>query len=98
MMLAHQNNELLGMLRMDRRRTYWGLSSFIIDPQSRGLGIGTSMLKIVSTIGDPIYLRVQQDNSAINLYERNGFEIEGYSNGRYIMKLDTGRIELPTNG
>jgi ribosomal protein S18 acetylase RimI-like enzyme len=83
-LLAQQNNDLLGLLRLDKRRTYWEVSSFIVDPHYRGQGIGSRML---NTLDLPIYLKVRQENEhAIQLYRKHNFTIETYCEGRYIMK------------
>ena len=83
-LLAQQNSSLLGLLRVDKRRTYWEVSSFIVDPQYRGLGIGSRML---NTLDIPIYLKVRQENEhAIQLYKKHQFAIQTYCEGRYIMK------------
>lgn len=86
LLIAQQDEELVGLLRMDKYRTYWGLSSFVLDPAFRGQGHGMSMLKMATSIGDPVLLRVQQDNPAYNLYRRGGFCDECVSNGRVLMK------------
>lgn len=31
--VAHTPTDLIGLLRMDTRRTYWKLSSFVVDPK-----------------------------------------------------------------
>jgi ribosomal protein S18 acetylase RimI-like enzyme len=83
-LLAQQNSSLLGLLRLDKRRTYWEVSSFIVDPLYRGQGIGSRMLNRLDV---PIYLKVRQENEhAIQLYKKHQFAIETYCEGRYIMK------------
>lgn len=81
----HQD-ECVGMMRLDAKRTYWTLSSFIISPVWRGNGLGKAWLTQLDSIKNPIYLQVKQDNqSAYGLYTSQGFETETISNGRYIM-------------
>lgn len=76
-------------MRLDERRNYWGLSSFIVDPELRGLGIGNKMLDSIKNLDKMVYLNVQQDNPALKLYLRHDFRIIEARNGRYHMKLKT---------
>lgn len=82
------------MLRLDHKRTYSELSSFVVDPTFRGQGIGEEMLTHVLQKSDnPIWLRVQQDNPAQFLYERQGFRKCSVSNGRYLLCHNVGLIQ-----
>ena len=73
-------------MRLDEKRTYWDLSSFVVSPKFRGNGIGNDLLNSIF-FDKPIYLKVKQDNPAITLYQKNNFKQVAVSNGRYIMKL-----------
>jgi GNAT superfamily N-acetyltransferase len=85
--LAEANNTFVGIARLDKFRTFWGLSSFVIDSKYRGFGYGSKFLKHITDLEDPIYLRVKQDNQhAIQLYQNEGFETIGYTEGRYLMR------------
>lgn len=79
------------MLRLDYRRTYTELSSFVVTPSMQGKGIGQQMLEHVvdaAILSDtPICLKVKQDNPAQFLYSRYGFRRCAVSDGRYYMKL-----------
>jgi ribosomal protein S18 acetylase RimI-like enzyme len=86
LLIAQQDDDLVGLLRMDKHRTYWGLSSFVLDSAYRGQGHGTVMLKLATNLGDPVLLKVQQDNPAYNMYRRGGFHAQCVSNGRVLMK------------
>ena len=82
-------DECIGIMRLDAKRTYHTLSSFVISPSMRGKGIGSQWMRQLDCIHTPIYLQVKQDNiHAIHLYEQSGFEMEDVSNGRYIMRKD----------
>lgn len=85
LLLATQGDELLGLLRLDQRRTYWALSSFVVNPAFRGHGVGSTMMDAVLGCGVPIRLQVKQDNPAQWLYRRHGFREECVSNGRILM-------------
>jgi ribosomal-protein-alanine N-acetyltransferase len=88
LLFATSDEKVVGMLRLDNHRTYTELSSFVVDPNHRGKGIGEHMLSHVIQNNDtPIWLKVQQDNPAQFLYERSGFRKCSVSNGRYHMKL-----------
>jgi len=84
-MVEHQG-EVAGIMRLDEKRNYWGLSSFIVDPKLRGMGIGNQMLNSIQDLDKPVYLNVQQDNPALKLYLKHGFKILEAKNGRYHMK------------
>jgi ribosomal protein S18 acetylase RimI-like enzyme len=84
--IAEYHGKVSGIMRLDEKRNYWGLSSFIVDPSLRGIGIGNDMLESLKNLNKPIYLNVKQDNPALNLYLRHGFGILEAKNGRYHMK------------
>jgi len=86
MYIAEYKNELAGIMRLDERRTCWGLSSFIVNPALRGSGIGEQMLQSVNILDKPVYLKVKQDNPAIHLYLRQNFEVLETKDGRHTMK------------
>lgn len=89
LLFATRDETLLGMMRLDRHRTYYELSSFVVHPSYQGFGCGGQMLRHVIKHSDlPIWLRVQQDNPACALYSRYGFQTKEVSNGRYLMKLN----------
>ena len=85
--IAEYNGSLAGIMRLDERRTCWGLSSFIVNEDLRGCGIGTALLNSID-LDKPVYLKVQQDNPALNLYKRHNFKIIEKLNGRYNMKTN----------
>lgn len=86
MYFAEVDSELAGLFRLDESRTHYGLSSFVVNPDMRGMGVGASMLKSIQNLDKPVYLNVKQDNPAISLYKRNMFEILETKNGRHHMK------------
>ena len=86
-LFAVRDDALVGLLRMDKRRTHWVLSSFVVNPMFRGHGVGTTMIEAVAGLADPIWLQVKQDNPAQFLYRRYGFEDQCVSNGRILMRL-----------
>jgi GNAT superfamily N-acetyltransferase len=87
LVIATKDETLIGLLRLDRHRTYYGLSSFVIDPAYQGFGYGRTLLKhAIETSDLPIWLRVHRDNKARNLYLRAGFESKELVNNRYSMK------------
>jgi ribosomal protein S18 acetylase RimI-like enzyme len=87
--IAEYAGKVGGIMRLDEKRNYWGLSSFIVDRNLRGIGIGNKMLNSLKIFDKPVYLNVQQDNPALNLYLRNDFKILEAKNGRYHMKRKT---------
>jgi len=81
--IAEQSTDLLGIARVDAYRTYWGLSSFVMNPQYRGQGYGKELLQKVTSIHQPLYLRVKQENeTAIRMYLSQQFTIQEATNGR----------------
>lgn len=74
------------------------LWAFYVEPEYRGKGLGTQILKEATSYAQkfqkryksnrPLVLFVYKDNKrAINLYKRNGFEIVGdYRKDAYVMK------------
>lgn len=87
LVLATKDQNLIGMMRLDRRRTYYELSSFVVDPAYQGSGYGGQMLKnIVENVDLPIWLRVHRDNPAFTLYSRYGFETRDLVNNRLVMR------------
>ena len=88
LLLATKDNCLLGLLRLDQHRTYYELSSFVVDSSHRGLGCGKQLLQYTIDNTDlPIWLRVHRDNPACALYLRNGFQQKELVNDRYLMKM-----------
>jgi ribosomal protein S18 acetylase RimI-like enzyme len=84
-----KNDDLIGMLRLDKHRNYYELSSFAVHPMYQGLGYGGKMLEVtIGTTDLPIWLRVHQDNPAYGMYLRYGFKKEDLVNQRYIMKFN----------
>lgn len=87
LVFATKDQNLIGMMRLDRRRTYYELSSFAVDPRYQGAGYGGQMLKnIVENLDLPIWLRVHRDNPAFTLYSRYGFETRDLVNNRVVMR------------
>ena len=88
--MASESHQLRGLLRLDQHRTYWALSSFVIDSTQRGRGYGEQMLRhvILNLDQERIALRVVQDNeAAIRLYQKNHFQVTDQQNGRLLMEL-----------
>ena len=83
--IAEYDSKLAGILRLDSKRNYWALSSFVVSSEFRGLGIGQNMLGSLN-LDKPVYLKVKQDNPAINLYLRNNYKTLETLDGRHIMK------------
>ena len=88
LLFATKDENLIGMLRLDQRRTYLELSSFVIHPAYQSCGFGGQMLqRVIENTDSPIWLRVHRDNPACALYLRNGFKQKEIVNNRYLMKL-----------
>lgn len=88
LLLAAKNENLIGMLRLDRHRNYYELSSFVVDPAYQGSGYGGKLLQhAIQSVDLPIWLRVQRDNPACALYSRYGFETRDLVNNRFVMRL-----------
>ena len=87
LLFATKGENLIGMMRLDKHRTYYELSSFVIHPAYQSYGYGGHLLNCAIQSTDlPIWLRVQRDNPACALYLRNKFEIKELVNNRYLMK------------
>jgi GNAT superfamily N-acetyltransferase len=88
LVFATKDQNLIGMLRLDKRRTYYELSSFVVNPSYQGSGYGGQLLKhVIETVDLPIWLRVHRDNPACALYLRHGFQQKELVNNRYLMKM-----------
>lgn len=88
LLFATKDENLIGMLRLDRHRTYYELSSFVVDPAYQSCGYGGKLLQhAIGSIDLPIWLRVQRDNPACALYSRYGFEKRDLVNDRFVMRL-----------
>ena len=88
LLFATKDQNLIGMLRLDKHRNYYELSSFAVDPTYQGFGYGGKMLQhVIENIDLPIWLRVQRDNPACSLYTRYGFEKYDLFNNRFVMRL-----------
>lgn len=88
LLFATKDENLIGMLRLDRHRTYYELSSFVVNPAYQGSGYGGQMLKqVIKNSELPIWLRVHRDNPAYALYSRHGFETQELFNNRFVMRL-----------
>ena len=88
LVFATKDENLIGMLRLDRHRNYYELSSFAVHPTYQGYGYGGQMLKqVIKNIDLPIWLRVHRDNPACTLYSRHGFETQELINNRFVMRL-----------
>jgi ribosomal protein S18 acetylase RimI-like enzyme len=87
LIFAVKDENRIGMLRLDRHRNYYDLSSFVVDPAYQSFGYGGKLLRhAIQSTELPIWLRVQRDNPACALYLRNGFEQKDLVNNRYSMK------------
>lgn len=85
--LMHKNNTLIGLMQMRQYRTFWELSSFVVDSSQQGKGYGSTMIKGFLEKADmPVCLRVKQENYAQDLYRAHGFYTESVNEGRYFMK------------
>lgn len=88
LLFATKDENLIGLLRLDKHRTYYELSSFVIHPAYQGHGYGGQMLQhAIENTELPIWLRVHRDNPACALYLRNGFQQKELVNDRYLMKI-----------
>lgn len=88
LLFATKDENLIGLLRLDKHRTFYELSSFAIHPAYQSCGYGGKMLQhVIKTIDSPIWLRVHRDNPACALYLRNGFQQKELVNNRYLMKI-----------
>ncbi len=87
LMFATKDEKLVGMLRLDKYRNYFELSSFVVHPAYQGFGYGGQMLDcVIKNTDSPIWLRVHRDNPASALYLRHGFKQKEITNNRYLMK------------
>lgn len=85
LLVGLSDNELVGFLRLDERYNLFNVSSFIISPKFRGLGYSKLFLTYL-LFNKSITLRVKNDNEqAIQVYEKQGFKILDRIDGRLNM-------------
>ncbi len=88
LLFAVDDENLIGVMRLDTYRTYVELSSFVVNPMYQSRGYGGKMLRHAIKLTDmPIWLRAQRDNPACTLYSRHGFEQRDLVNNRFVMRL-----------
>jgi ribosomal protein S18 acetylase RimI-like enzyme len=88
LLFAMKDDTLIGLLRLDKHRTYYELSSFAIHAAFQGHGYGGQMLQhVIKNTDSPVWLRVQRDNPACTLYSRYGFETRDLIDNRVVMRL-----------
>jgi len=85
--IAEHDDHLVGLLRMDKHRTFWYLSSFVVRPEFQGKGYGKKLLRTATEYADKrVIERVKHENPAQEMYERNRFQEEYIRDGRRNMK------------
>jgi ribosomal protein S18 acetylase RimI-like enzyme len=85
--IAEDDDHLVGLLRMDKHRTFWYLSSFVVRPEFQGKGYGKQLLRTATEHADkPVILRVKHENPAQEMYTRHRFQEESIWDGRRYMK------------
>lgn len=88
LLFATKDENLIGMMRLDKHRNYYELSSFVVHPAYQSCGYGGKLLQhAINNTDLPIWLRVQRDNPACALYSRYGFETRDLVNNRFVMRL-----------
>jgi len=72
--VAYLHQDIAGISIMSKGELYW----LFVFEQYRGQGIGSTLLNhIIPKTMEPIYLHVECDNEeAIRLYQKNGFQFE----------------------
>ncbi len=106
--VAVRHGEVVGFADLhvhDRRRRHAGDLGVMVSPAHSGQGIGTALLQTLIELADKwldvrrLELTVYADNDrAIRLYERNGFQVEGrlreyaFTDGAYVDALYMARL------
>ncbi|MDO4909682.1 MAG: ribosomal protein S18-alanine N-acetyltransferase [Corynebacterium sp.] len=89
--LPERPDYLLGysiLSKLGNKDPEFEIHNIAVDPEYQKCGIGTllmsSMMEIVDSYAGPCFLEVRNDNfTAIRLYERHGFDIEGLRKNYY---------------
>ncbi len=88
LLMVHTQEDIIGMLRIDAYRTFYSISSVIVNPIYRGNGYSNVLMNVIKGLDKPVHLRVRQHNEpAINLYSKHGFKILEPCEDRYLMRL-----------
>ena len=83
-------NEIVGVLWVERREDHVEVLEIQIDPEFQGRGLGTAVLSDilgqVDQAGLSVKLQVLFKNRAKALYERLGFVVTGETDTHYLME------------
>jgi ribosomal protein S18 acetylase RimI-like enzyme len=95
MLLVEQDGEPIGRLYIEDRGAEIWLIDIVLLPESRGQGIGGSVLRDLLELGreqdKPVGLQVVKTNPARHLYLRLGFAIVGDGGEHHRMQWRAGR-------
>ncbi|MBI5223233.1 GNAT family N-acetyltransferase [Candidatus Micrarchaeota archaeon] len=76
-LVAKQDKKTIGFLHISERESAFLIKGIGVDPTCRSKGIASMLLsEAINVIGDfekPIYLKVKQENSAVQIYIKHGF-------------------------
>ncbi|HKR48464.1 MAG TPA: ribosomal protein S18-alanine N-acetyltransferase [Pseudonocardiaceae bacterium] len=85
-LVARQDGSLIGYAGLSRVGTEAEIHTLAVDPAHQGRGIGRALLRALldHAAGATVFLEVRTDNeSAIQLYRSEGFEVIGTRRGYY---------------
>jgi ribosomal protein S18 acetylase RimI-like enzyme len=85
----------IGRLSLDRRDDDIRIIDIALLPETRGMGLGTSLLREILAEGErtgkPVSIHVEHFNPALRLYRRLGFEVVADEGVYYLMRWSPGR-------
>ncbi|MDO8554393.1 MAG: GNAT family N-acetyltransferase [Candidatus Micrarchaeota archaeon] len=81
-LFAEKNGKPIGFIHFAELKDKISLKGIGVDNNRRGLGVGTKLMKEAVKLFEskckPIYLKVQADNPAVNLYSKYGFTLQTF--------------------
>ncbi len=81
-LFAEKNGKPIGFIHFAELKNKILLKGLGVDDDRRGLGIGTKLMRAAVNLFEskckPIYLKVQAENPAVNLYSKYGFTLKRF--------------------
>jgi ribosomal protein S18 acetylase RimI-like enzyme len=90
--LVMLNEQIVGMIKIEKALHAWKVHQVQIEPKTQGRGIATKLMQQVIAdardCGFAVELEVLKENPALRLYERLGFKRIGEDEIEYHMRIE----------